>query len=132
MNRLPATIHALHSADGLHLLELTLCGQPCTAFASAALPPWQAGQTVEVLFRELDVALSTAPCPTLSIRNSLPCHIVAIRHGELFSDVTLHSAGATLHAVITRRSCDSLALHEGMTVYALIKSNALQLLEPAP
>ena len=131
MNRLPATVRALHSADGLHLLDLTLCGHDCTAFACAEAAPWQPGQRVEVVFRALDVALSTAPCPTLSIRNCLPCRIVSIHHGGLFSHVDLHCAGEPLQAVITARSAATLALVHGMTVFALIKANALQLLEPA-
>lgn len=131
MNRLPATIEGIESADGLHLLALQIGTQACTAFTSATQLPWHTGDEVQVVFRELDVAIATRPCPEISIRNSLSCVIVQIQPGRLFSELTLACDGLSLQAVITRRSCEKLALTPGMTVQALIKANALQLQEYA-
>lgn len=131
MNVLHGTLQHCASADGIHLLTVSLGPLHCTAMAVGDTAPATPGDTVALHFRELDVALSCGDTGALSIRNCLPCTVQSVSHGQLLSRVGLVLATHTVHAVITRASAQRLALAPGMAVSALIKSHAMSVSAPA-
>ncbi|BEV71234.1 TOBE domain-containing protein [Paludibacterium sp. THUN1379] len=129
MNRLNATVTAMHQSDGILLLEAMTGSQHCAALVlgDSTAARWQPGQPVTLAFREIDVALARDLSGQLSIRNRLPCDVRAVSHGQLMSSILLDFAGQSLQAVVTRSAAERLALAPGMAVLALIKANDMQL-----
>ena len=125
MNTLSGIVAESSSADGVHLLQVDVAGSRCVALLLGDGVPAHPGQPVRLAFRELDVALALAPQAGLSIRNQLPCQVVAVAHGALLSRAALQFGDSTLHAVITRAAAQALALQAGQPVVALIKSHAM-------
>jgi molybdate transport system ATP-binding protein len=85
-----------------------------------------AGERVRVRIRARDVALATERPSHLSIRNVLAGRIAEIgpRTGSEV-DVRVVVGDVTLLARVTRLSLDELGLAEGVAVYALVKSVAI-------
>ncbi|QKV20335.1 molybdenum ABC transporter ATP-binding protein [Oricola thermophila] len=71
-----------------------------------------------------DVAISLAPLAGISMRNQLPMVIDAIRNeeGGAHAEIRGRIGGQFLRARVTRQTVHELALHEGMTVHALVKT----------
>ena len=84
------------------------------------------GKRIRLFLPARDVAVATAQPQGLSIRNSLP-GIVESLHPEANNrvKVAIRVADQLLFAEVTRHAKDALSLHEGMAVFALIKSVAL-------
>lgn len=131
MNRLPGFVTGVHSADGIHLLQVSVGEHHCTALALGDATPAGVGQPVVLGFRELDVALARELAGDISIRNILPCTIDELTLGTLMARVALCCGQLRFHALITRQSALRLQLSTGMTVSALIKSHAMLLLPGA-
>lgn len=131
MNRLPGFVTGVHSADGIHLLQVSVGEHHCTALALGDAAPAGVGQPVVLGFRELDVALARDLAGDISIRNILPCEVAQLTLGTLMARVALRCGQLRFHALITRQSALRLQLSTGMTVSALIKSHAMLLLPGA-
>ncbi len=84
------------------------------------------GTPVRVHVRARDVAIALDAPAGLSIQNVLPARIVEIsRESSPYAEVRLDINGTPLLARITKRSVYELGLASGRTVFALIKSIAL-------
>lgn len=84
------------------------------------------GNSVRIRIQARDVALAIQQPQGLSIRNVLDARIMSITHSdEILAEVLLDVGGQTLRSSITREAAEELDLHEGMEVYALIKSVAI-------
>lgn len=131
MNRLSGTVDVIETQGsialidvrvGPHRLTATLIGYP------PGLPDWPRGRPVELMFKETDVAIGKDLSGLLSLRNRLPCSVVALETGALLTRVGLCFDGWTLEAVITTRSARRLDLRAGDAVEALIKASEMTLL----
>jgi molybdate transport system ATP-binding protein len=91
-----------------------------------ALAPAVASREVFVCIRGEDVILQREAAAVSSVRNRLPTRIVALRTEGALVRVEL-DAGFPLFALITRPACVELALREGESVTALIKTPAIHL-----
>jgi molybdate transport system ATP-binding protein len=91
-----------------------------------ALAPAAAAREVFVCIRGEDVILQRDAGSASSVRNRLPVRIVALRPEGALVRVEL-DAGFPLFALITRPACAELALREGESVTALIKTPAIHL-----
>jgi molybdate transport system ATP-binding protein len=107
-----------HDATGLS--ELSFAGQTLIVPRVAAGP----GAHVRIRIDAEDVMLALAEPRDVSANNVLPASVAAIRmEGPgAQADVQLRIGDAGLLARITRRSAQRLALREGTTVFAVIKS----------
>ena len=66
------------------------------------------------------------PLRGVSIRNQLPVQVMEVtEESGAYADVRLSAAGATLLARVTRLTVHELGLRAGLTVYALVKSAAI-------
>lgn len=85
------------------------------------------GSAVRLRVRARDVAIAVNRPEQVSIRNVLPARVLDIQAGNAsaFAEVLLDLQGAHLRARLTRASIHDLQLQEGMAVWALIKSIAL-------
>ncbi len=84
------------------------------------------GQGVRLRVAARDVSLTLSPAQDTSILNCLPVQVVNLTPFDA-TRMTVHldCGGQPLLARITRKSADDLALREGQTVYAQIKTAAL-------
>jgi len=128
MNHLPGRIVGLEMADGITLVNVDVAGVVLSAFwvgPHNPAQPLQAGDSVRLLFQEVEVSLARDLGGIVSIRNRLPCTVTYMRPGQLLTRVGLDFAGHALESIITTRSADRLALAPGMAVEALVKSNEM-------
>lgn len=122
----PATVGALLLAriEDTHrnMTTLSLAGQLLRIPAIDGKP----GSVVRVRIAARDVALATNKPSGLSIRNVLESRILKIDLLEpVFAEVLLDVGKQRLRAEITREAAEELGLAEGQTVYALVKSVAI-------
>lgn len=84
------------------------------------------GAPVRLRLHARDIALATERPVSLSIQNVIEARLAALSPaGEAQVDVALAVGPISLTARITRRAAERLALREGMTVWALVKSVVL-------
>lgn len=91
-----------------------------------ALAPATASRDVFVCIRGEDVILQRDVATASSVRNRLPARVVALRTEGALVRVEL-DAGFPLFALVTRPACVELALREGESITALIKTPAIHL-----
>ena len=104
------------------MTSLSLDGQPLRIPAIDA----ETGGTVQLRIAAKDVAIATARPSGLSIRNVLEARILRIDRPEpVFAEVLLEVGGQHLRSEITCEAAEELGLAEGQTVFALIKSVAI-------
>jgi molybdate transport system ATP-binding protein len=114
-------VRVVSQAEGVATLAL---GNETLRVPMAALP---LGTELPLRIHARDVALATRRPTHLSIRNVLTGRILRIeRATSLNADVVLDVAGQHLRARITREAAEELELAEGLEVFALIKSVALE------
>lgn len=84
------------------------------------------GIAIRARIRARDVTLARRPLQEVSMRNQIPARIVAISvEAGSFAEVHLDANGVALKARVMRLTVDELRLQPGDTVYALIKSVAM-------
>lgn len=69
---------------------------------------------------------------TTSARNQLPSKIEKIEFDELHADIKLSFEGGSLTSAITAKSTKNMGLEEGSDVYAIIKSNDIDIVNEPP
>ena len=132
MNTLTGTITEITTEQNLSLVKALAGG---FLFHSIVLDtpdssPWlRKDAPIRLLFKETEVmiALPTLDPLSISVRNQLPCRIMAIHSGILLCELTLRAGELEIKALITRSACDDLALKENQHVIALIKTNEVSL-----
>lgn len=122
--------------DASGLTSLMLQTQPPLAFeiTRSELPE---GADVRLRIRARDVSLALSPIAGLSIRNQLPARIETVQLDEKgYAEIVLRlgedGAGPRLRSRVTAASARDLELKVGASIYALIKSIAIErrLLQP--
>jgi len=116
------------------LLKLDLEGQPMAvpvpqSLATQPTSAWPAvGSTLPLRVRARDVALATQAPQGLSIRNVLQGVLLELQMSDTQAqaEALLDVGGQRLRARLTRQAVVELGLREGQTVWALVKSVALE------
>ena len=86
-----------------------------------------AGTSVQLRVQARDVAVACERPRRLSIRNVLPARLVSIEFtASPFVELLLDVRGQHLRSRVTREAVQELGLREGESVFALIKSVALE------
>ncbi|MGZ9034012.1 MAG: molybdenum ABC transporter ATP-binding protein, partial [Rhodospirillales bacterium] len=84
------------------------------------------GASVRLRIRARDVIVALRPPEGTSALNVLPGTVLEIRSaGPASTELRLDCGGTPVLAAITRRSCEALGLTVGMSVYAIVKTVAL-------
>lgn len=87
------------------------------------------GETVNVRIAARNVAIATARPHGISIRNILPATVINVSMSEFspFASIVLSVGEARLSSQITRAAYEELALAQGQSVYALVKTASFDL-----
>lgn len=129
MNRLPARLQNIEIDGGFALVAAQCGGHSLSAMLlgiSDDVAQWQVGDALELAFAENEVAIAVNLQGEISLRNRFAAQIVSIESSPLLSRVGLHFGEYTLHALITRASCERMQLAAGQDVEWLVKSNEMQ------
>lgn len=132
MNYLLGQISGIDRAGSIALVDvnygnLSLCAS--IMGDAGALGKWQCGQTVQLGFHEMEVAIAKNWSGQISLRNRLPGVIVELEFGEILTRVwfCLLQDDTRVSAVITTRSARHLQLQCGDQIEGLVKSNEIDL-----
>jgi molybdate transport system ATP-binding protein len=83
------------------------------------------GTSVRIRIRARDVMIATAPPVELSALNVLPGKVTDLRKAAALVEVHIDCGGVRLTARLTRKSVETLGLKPGLSIYAVLKSVAL-------
>jgi molybdate transport system ATP-binding protein len=113
----------VQGTDGAHDLTTVQVGREALRIANVTAP---SGRILRLHIAARDVMLATSHPEGISALNVLEGNVLALTTEEDGSvDVRINCGGVTIAARITRFSRDALALVPGKTVYAIIKSVAI-------
>ena len=126
MNRLAGTLLQCHTNSAISKLVISLDNCIVTAVIIDFIHYGDdviAGAKVDVLFKESETAIAyLLPAGVLSIRNRLPCRVLAVDDDGLIASVKLDFDGSMIESIITSESASELCLRPGKDVFALVKS----------
>jgi len=127
LNRLKATITSQKHASGLARIE-AMCGDYLfRLLVFEDTPTRKDGESIYLLIKESEIALSKHKPIDISISNRVECKIKALKKGEILCESRLAFGDQTISSIITTESAERLGLNAGDTVYALIKANEIYL-----
>ena len=129
MNRLPATLQNIEIHGGFAFVAADCGGHSLSAMLlgiSEDVAQWQIGDAIELSFAENEVAIAVNLQGEISLRNRFDAQIIHIESSPLLSRIGLQFGEHTLHALITRASCERMQLAIGQEVEWLVKSNEMQ------
>ena len=132
MNRLPGKISKVQQSGAILLVDVDVDGHGFSALLieSATHPEWlQAGNTIDLVFKETEVTLAKNLSGIISMRNRMKCTVQRIERGELLSKISLKFQEYRITSAITTRAVDSLQLAIGDEVEALVKANEVSLMK---
>ena len=129
MNSLAGTIKAIQTDKELSIVTVELLDQTFlksividTAETSSQL---KIGNSLSVLFKETEVAITTSFPNTISTQNIITGTIQSIEKEILVSNVTIQTDAGLVKAMISTDAVQQLPLTTGQQVYALVKLNEL-------
>ncbi len=131
MNKLIGTIINIQQSGAIILADIDVYGHLFSAMLidSDEQSEWlKTGSSVSVVFKETEVSIGKGLSGKISMRNRFLCHVMAIKKGELLSEISLRFGLYNLTSVITTRSVESLDLKTGEEVEALVKANEVSLM----
>ena len=132
MNKLTGKISQIQQSGAILLVDVDVDGHGFSAMLieSATQPEWlQAGNTIDLIFKETEVSLAKNLSGMISMRNRMKCTVLEIDRGELLSKVSLQFQKYVITSAITPRSVNSLDLKIGDEVEALVKANEVSLMK---
>ena len=130
MNVLPGKISAIESSDHMSIVKVDV---KSVILSSVILETPESAvylekdQSLEVLFKETEVAIAKGNIGKISLQNQLPCEIRKIKQGQLLSEIELGFHEFTIRSIITTNAMKQLDLTVGEEVKALIKTNEIML-----
>jgi molybdate transport system regulatory protein len=131
MNILSGHIAAIEAHGSVAIVDVTVAEHRFTATLLGSpehLANWKTGQSVQLLFKESEVALAKNLSGQISLRNRMPGTIVAVEVGQVLTRAIIDMDGLMISSVITSRSARGLQLAIGDQVEGLVKSNEMSLL----
>jgi molybdate transport system regulatory protein len=130
MNSIPGQIKSIQTSGELSLVTIDNGGIELTAIVidtPESAPYLKAGTSVNMLFKETEVILSTENIANISLQNRFSGSIRDIHQGELLSKVTIDIPSGSVTSVITTVALNELKLSEGHDVTCMIKTNEIML-----
>lgn len=131
MNKLPGMITHIQQSGAIILVDISVDGHGFSAILIDSGTSNQClgvGAPVNLIFKETEVSLARNLSGSLSTRNRLQCTVTGINRGELLSLVSLQFGQHSIASSVTTRAVDSLQLHVGDNVEALIKATEVSLM----
>jgi len=131
MNRISGIISNIQHSGAILLVDIDVEGHGFSAMLidSTIHPEWLAeGNSVDIIFKETEVALAKNLSGIISMRNRMKCTVQQIELGELLSKISLQFQNNQIISAITTRSAIALDLKIGDEVEALVKANEVSLM----
>ncbi len=128
MNRVPAEIVNIVTADAISLVDLVAFGDTfsCVLIETPETAPYlRIGNRVSLIFKETEIAIAKNFSGQISLRNRFAATIRAIENGVVLSKITMDFHGITIVSIITARSATTLHLQPGDAVTGLVKANEI-------
>jgi molybdate transport system regulatory protein len=132
MNRVQAKIKEITISGGVMLVDMEAegCLMSALLINSTETITWLKKEAlVTAIFKETEVSIAKNFSGEISLRNRLDCIVDHISKGELLSTITLKFNDTFITSAITTRSVNSLDLHAGENVTAMIKANEITLIQ---
>ena len=132
MNKLTGIIIKIQKSGAVMLIDVDVDGHRFSALLieSGLKQPWLVeGNKVDLVFKETEVSLARGLKGIISTRNRMMCKVTGVERGELLSKITLSFQENTLVSAITTRAADSLQIHVGEEIEALVKANEVALMQ---
>lgn len=129
MNKIHATVSAIHAEDRLHIVEYDAGGIPLLMMALELPERLSVGSRVILGCKPSHVIVARNLKGDISLSNRIPAMIEKLGNGRLLATLFLKSHCGEFESLITRNSSDRMGLAEGMEVTALIKASELSILE---
>ena len=132
MNRITGKISQIQHSGAILLVDIDVDGHGFSAMLieSATQPEWmKTGNTIDIVFKETEVALAKNLSGIISMRNRMKCRVQHIERGELLSKINLQFQKYQITSAITTRSVSALDLKVGDEVEALVKANEVSLMK---
>lgn len=130
MNRFQGIVTSVESDGGIALIEVQVGDISLSATILGTHENdvcWSKGQTVQIAFKETEVALAKQFAGEISLRNRLPGVIAGIEFGKILTSVEFDCPNFRVKTIITTRSAMSMRLAIGQQVVGLVKSNEMSL-----
>ena len=128
MNRVPAEINNIETADAISLVDLVAFGDTfsCVLIETPETAPYlRIGNRVSLVFKETEIAIAKNFSGQISLRNRFAATIRAIENGVVLSKITMDFHGISIISIITARSAATLNLQPGDAVTGLVKANEI-------
>jgi len=136
MNRVMGTLIQYYSKDAVSKAVVLVGDTIVTAVIMVSLSNNSrlvAGSRVSVVFKESETAIAyLLPSGVISIRNRLPCTVIAVDDDCILASVTMDFLGNRIESLITSESASELCLRPGKSVFALIKSTEVMIEKSDP
>jgi len=132
MNKLFGTITQIQKSGSIMLVDVDVDGHSFSALLieSATSLQWlQAGNIIQMVFKETEVSLAKNLSGKISMRNRMNCIVQQVECGGLLSKITLQFKQYIIISAITTRAVDSLQISIGDAIEALVKSNEITLMK---
>jgi molybdopterin-binding protein len=132
MNKLTGNISQIQKSGSIILVDVDVNGQCFSALLieSATPPEWlQAGNSIDLVFKETEVSLAKDLTGKISLRNRMSCSVLQTDKGVILSTIRLAFQNFTITSAITTRSLESLQISAGDKIEALVKSNEVSLMK---
>lgn len=130
MNKIPGIIHSIQSESHLSLIRIKAYEDTFTSIivdTPATAPYLVIKGSVNMVFKENEVAIAKAFSGQISMQNRFVCSIKKIERGKLLCKVLMNYNEYNIISVITANAATQMDLTVGDTVIALVKTNEISL-----
>ena len=129
MNSFPGQIAEINTNGAMSIVGVRMNGgeklMSVVIDTPESAPYLKMGNKVNVLFKELEVAVSTQTELDISIENRIAGKIANMEMGVLLSRLTLETKLGEVIAIISTMSVGQMGLGKGMKVMMMIKLNEI-------
>lgn len=132
MNSIQGKISSIETSGSLSLVGIEAGAVHLSSIVidtPTTLPLLKIGNEVQAIFKETEVAISTAENQKISLQNQLSGTIKRIEVSELLTKVVIQIEANEVSSIITTKALENLGLGEEMPVTALIKTNEIMIAE---
>ncbi|MCM4164989.1 MULTISPECIES: molybdopterin-binding protein [unclassified Arenibacter] len=129
MNSFPGHITDINTNGAMSIVGVEMDGgeklMSIVIDTPESAPYLKMGNKVNVLFKELEVAVSTQTELDISIENRIAGKITNMEMGVLLSRLTLETSLGVVIAIISSMSVGKMGLGKGMNVMIMVKLNEI-------
>jgi molybdopterin-binding protein len=126
MNTYQGNISQIQTSEQLSIVTVQIGAQTLKAIVidtPETVSYMKINETIQVLFKESEVIISTDRQPNISLQNKISGTILSMKMGTLLSRLVIQTAIGQVVSVISTNAITELGLKEKQPVTAMIKIN---------